>query len=88
MALLPEPGAAMTPADTVTPAGAPVTLSATAELNLSVPAVVALLVPLAPGATLSEVGLTVSEKLGGGSTVRESEAVLVTPPPVALTVSG
>jgi len=34
---------------------------------------------------LSDAGLTVSEKLGGGTTVRESGAVLVTPPPVALT---
>jgi hypothetical protein len=88
MLLLPEPGAFTTPAVAVTPVGAPVTLTVTAALKLFTPAIVAALLPLAPGATLSEAGFSVSEKLGGGSTVRESEAVLVTPPPVALTVNG
>jgi hypothetical protein len=88
MLLLPDPGALTAPAVTVTPAGAPVTLTVTAALKLFVPVVVAVLLPLFPGARLSDAGLTVSEKPGGGSTVRESEAVLVTPPPVALTVNG
>jgi hypothetical protein len=87
MVLFPEPGALMTPADTVTPVGAPATLTVTAALKLPVPTVVAVLLPLLPGPKLSDAGLTVSEKLGGGTTVRESGAVLVTPPPVALTVN-
>jgi len=88
MVLLPEPGALMTPAVAVTPEGMPVTLTVTAELKLFAPTIVAVLVPLPPGPTLSDAGLTASEKLGGGSTVSESEAVLVTPPPVAVTVNG
>jgi hypothetical protein len=88
MGRLPDPGALMTPAEAVTPAGMPLTLTVTAELKLFVPWVDAVVVPLPPGATLIDAGLTVSEKLGGGSTVTASEAVLVTPPPVAVTVNG
>ena len=40
----------------------------------------------APGETEALVALGVSEKLGGGRTVRVTSWVLVTPPPVAVTV--
>lgn len=76
----------MSPAEGVTPDGIPLTVIVTVELKLFAPTIVAVVAPLDPGATLMEAGLRLSEKLGGGSTVRVSEAVLVTPPPVALTV--
>jgi hypothetical protein len=58
MVELPEPGAAMDGGLklTVTPAGWPLADSATAELKPSKAVVVILLVPLAPGAMVTEVG--------------------------------
>ena len=86
--LFPVPGVLMIPAEGVTPDGIPVTVIMTAELKLFVPTIAAVAEPLDPGVTLIEDGLRLSEKLGGGSTVRVRGAVLVTPPPVALTVSA
>ena len=78
----------MVPVEVVTPEGAPVTLTEMAELKVVVRMVVAQVVPVFPGATLSAVGLRVSEKLGAGSTLMATKAVLVTPPPVAVRVTA
>jgi hypothetical protein len=87
-AQIPDPGVAMVPVEVVTPDGAPVTLTAMAALKVVVRMVVAQVVPLFPGATLSAVGARVSEKLGAGSTLMATSAVLVTPPPVAVRVAA
>ena len=84
---IPDPGVLIVPVEVVTPAGVPVTLTVMAELKVVVRMVVALVVPVFPGVTLSEVGLMVSEKLGAGSTLMPMTAVLVTPPPVAVKVA-
>ena len=87
-AQIPDPGALMVPVDVVTPEGAPVTVTEIAELKVVVRMVVAQVVPLFPGATLSAVGARVNEKLGAGSTLIATSAVLVTPPPVAVRVTA
>jgi hypothetical protein len=86
--LMPEPGAAMVPVEVVTPVGIPVTFTLTAALKVVVRRVVAMVFAWAPGATVSDVGLIVREKLGAGSTLMARSAVLVAPPPVAVTVTG
>jgi hypothetical protein len=79
----PEPGATMVAVEAVTPAGKPATERLTAELKVEMRKVVATMLALAPGATLIEVGLRLSVKLGAGCTSMASDAALVTPPPVA-----
>ena len=84
----PDPGAAMDVGLklTVTPAGWPVALKATAELNPPETAVAIVLVPLDPRATDAAVGEAVMVN-AGAITVSETVAVLVTPPPVPVTVT-
>ena len=69
---------------TVTPAGIPVALTATGDAKPGVPATVTVALPVAPGSTVSDAGLTVIENVG--VTVRARVAVFVTPPPVAVIV--
>jgi hypothetical protein len=86
--LLPEPGALMVPADVVTPLGRPVTFRLIGELKLTLRIVVAVTVPVAPGAMDRDDALRVSEKLGAGNTLIATSAVLVVPPPVAVTFTA
>ena len=81
------PDAAMEPVEAVIPVS-PVTFRLTAELKVLFRTIVAVVVPCAPGATVSDEGLSVREKLGAGSTLMASSADLVTAPPVAVTVTG
>jgi hypothetical protein len=72
----------------VTPEGAPLDDREMALSNPPEMAAVMVDVPLAPGATLTEVGLAVNVKLGEEPevTVRETAAVCVMPPPAAVMV--
>jgi hypothetical protein len=70
----------------VTPAGNPLADNATCDWNPFHTAVDSLIEAELPGATAALVALVVSEKLGGGKTVRLTACVFVTPPPVAVTV--
>jgi hypothetical protein len=72
---------------TVTSVGWPVALNETAELKL-MPAVVIVELPLLPAATETEADEAESVKLGSGATVSTTVAVCVTPPPVAVIVTG
>ena len=63
---------------TVSPAGSVPIESATAELKLLAPAMVAVLLPLVPSAMLSVAGLSVSAKVGAGVTVNVTVVVLLT----------
>lgn len=87
---IPEPGAARTayPGVTVTPAGCPDTVSVTAELNPPDTVTVSCTAPDPPGATFNVGALNESVKLPAGVTVRVRDAFCVTPPPVAVTVTG
>lgn len=85
--LLPLPGAAMLVGAklAVTPEGSPLTDSATDELNPFNAAVETVTRAEPPAVTVALVALGVSVKLGT-ATVRLNGEVLVTPPPVAVTV--
>lgn len=85
---VPPPGAAIEPGlkDTVTPLPCPDADKAIAELKLPEMAVVMVEVPDRPRLTDNEVGDAERVKLAGPVTVSETVAVLVTPPPVPVTV--
>ena len=85
--LLPLPGAAMLVGKklAVTPAGCPLTDSATAELNPLAAVVVTVIGIEPPGLMLTLVPPSAIVKLGA-TTFRLSGIVLITPPPVAITV--
>jgi hypothetical protein len=84
---VPEPGDAIDVGlnETVTPAGWPDAVSATADLNPFETVVVMVLVPLAPWATVTEAGEAEMVNTGAGI-VRDTVAVCVIPPPVPVTV--
>jgi hypothetical protein len=89
MVEVPEPGAAM---DTglnaaVTPVGCPEADKATALSKPDTAVVVMVELPLLPGATETDVGEAAMVKLGV-VTVRDTDTVSVTPPPVPVTVIG
>ncbi len=73
---------------TVTPAGIPLTVNVTGALNPAVSLRVKPKVVLDPRATVADVGLSLSVKLGGTVTDRASVTDLVNPPPVAVMVIG
>src|SRR5260370_4799122 len=70
----------------VTPAGAPLTLSATAPLKPFTTPTLTVELVLLPAVTVSELGGADSEKArgGGGCTANGAQAVWVAPPPTAL----
>jgi hypothetical protein len=86
--LVPLPGDAMLAGVklVVTPLGSPLADSSICDWNPYSAAVVILMVVDAPADTIALVAAGVSEKLGGGKTVRLMGCVLVTPPPLAFTV--
>ena len=86
--LAPVPGAAMLGGAklAVTPLGNPLTDNATCDWNPFNTAVDSLIVVEPPCATVALVALGVSVKLGGGTTVKLTGCVWVTPPPIAVTV--
>jgi hypothetical protein len=86
--LVPLPGAAMPAGEriAVTPLGAPLTDNVICDWNPYNAAVFKVKLAHVPGDTLALVALAVSEKVGGGKTVRLTDWVLVTPPPAAVTV--
>jgi hypothetical protein len=71
----------------VTPFGSPLADNAICDWNPYRAAVVSFTVVDAPRDTAAPGALDASEKLGGGKTVRLTIWVLVTPPPVAVTVT-
>ena len=71
---------------TVTPAGIPLTVNVTGELNPAVSVRVKLKLVLAPRATVADVGLSLRVKFGGAPTVTTSVTVWVTLPPFAVIV--
>lgn len=71
---------------TVTPAGIPLTVNVTGELNPAVSVSVKLKLVLDPRATVADVGLSLRVKLGGAATVTTSDTVWVTLPPFAVMV--
>jgi len=85
---LPLPGEAMLAGEklAVTPRGSPVTERETPVLKLFCPAVLRVAVVELPTTTLAEVALAEKAKLGGGSTVRLSVTVFVTPAALAVIV--
>jgi len=85
----PEPGAPRLGEEklAVTPAGMPVALNATAELNAGSPAIVSVTAALPPCGVVAVGALAVSVKPGGGVTVKASTAVRVSPPPFAVMVT-
>jgi hypothetical protein len=87
---VPDPGAAIDDGLklTVTPVGAPLADSATAESNPPLTVVVMVEVPLLPCATETVVGLaaTVNAGTGAGDIVRVIAVVSVSPPPLPVTV--
>jgi hypothetical protein len=87
--LLPLPGEAMLAGEkvAVTPAGTPPREKDTAELNAFTRAVVKVMDVVAPAVTLALLAPGVSVKVAGCEIVRLTVWVLVTPPPVAVTVS-
>jgi hypothetical protein len=85
---LPEPGALMDPVDAVAPLGRPVTFKLMAEVNVTLPIVVAVTVPVAPGAMVRGEALSASEKLGAGNTLIVTGMVFVMPLPVAMTFTA
>ena len=70
----------------VTPFGSPLTDNATCDWNPFSAAVDTTIDVAPPRATVALVALGVSVKLGGGTTVKLTGCVFVTPPPVAVTV--
>jgi 3-deoxy-D-manno-octulosonate 8-phosphate phosphatase KdsC-like HAD superfamily phosphatase len=70
----------------VTPFGNPVTDNAICDWNPFSAAVVSFTVADALGDTVALMALAVSEKPGGGATVRLNGCELITPPPVPVTV--
>jgi len=87
---VPAPGAAIDVGLklTVTPVGAPLEDSVTAELNPLTIVVVIVEVPFAPCATLTELGEAEMAKSGGATTVRLTVVLCVSPPPVPVIVIG
>ena len=88
--LLPAPGAAMLTGAkvAVTPAGTPLIVNDTAELNAFTFAVVKAIDADPPGATVALVAFEESVKLAVDCTVRLNARVLVVPPPTAPIVRG
>jgi hypothetical protein len=86
----PAPGAAtgLTPKPAVVPEGRPEAESVMEELNPPLTAVLISEEPDVVRATLSEVGDAETVKSGAGVTVRVTVVLLVTPPPVPVTVMG
>jgi hypothetical protein len=86
----PEPGDAIDAGlnAAVTPVGKPDAVSATADLKLPEIAVVMVLVPFAPGATVSNGVAAEIVNVAGAVIFRITKDVCVTPPPVAVTVTG
>ena len=87
---LPDPGAAIDVGLklTVTPAGAPLEVNATAELNPFTTVVVTVEAPFVPWATLTALGEAEIVKSGAGVTVRLTVVLCVLPPPVPVIVMG
>jgi len=85
--LLPLPGAVIDAGEKVPvmPAGSPVTLRVTAELNAAFPAAVTVMVWRVPAGMVSRVADEASVN-AGASTVTETAAELVTDPLVATTL--
>ena len=86
--LVPLPGAAMLGGTNlaVIPLGCTLSDKATADLNPLKPAVDTLIVVEPPRVTVVLVGFKVNVKLGAAKTAKLTDCVLVTPPPVAVTV--
>ena len=86
----PDPGDAMDVGlnAAVTPVGKPVAVSATADWKLPEIAVVMVLVPFAPSATVNNGVAAEIVNVPGAVIFRVTDDVCVTPPPVPVTVMG
>jgi len=84
----PEPGAAMVDGlkPTVTPAGWPLAVSATAALNPLPPLAAMVVLPLPPCTTDTAAGPAATVSVGAAVTVSEMAAVGASPPPAPVTV--